>query len=136
MEGGGRQAYQIRRLYCPNCHAYHRELPDLFTPYKQYGTEEISGVLDGTVTAEDEDSSDYPCETTMDRWKQWFEGNRIRMDGYLKSVGYRLLGFTEELLNSGVSLLERIRSSRDDWLEKILRLIYNSGGRLVPAGIP
>ena len=48
--------------------------------------EEISGVLDGVVTPEDDDSADYPCETTMHRWHCWLEANRLRIDGYLKST--------------------------------------------------
>ena len=60
----------------------------------------ISGVLDETVTPEDKDSADYPCEQTMCRWKLRLEANRLRVDGYLRSIGYRLLGFGPGLLNS------------------------------------
>ena len=54
------------------------------------------------------------------------------VDGYLRSVGHRLSGFSEELLMSGVPLLEILRSSLYSWLETILRFIYDSGGFLVP----
>ena len=57
--------------------------------------------------------------------------NHLRIDGYLKSVGYRLLGFGEELLNASMSLLDKLRSSSEEWLETILRFICNSGGFLV-----
>ena len=57
--------------------------------------------------------------------------NNLRIDGHLKSVGYRLLGFGEELLNASMSLLDKLRSSNEEWLETILRFIYNSGGFLV-----
>ena len=57
--------------------------------------------------------------------------NHQRIDGYLKSVGYRLLGFGEELLSTSMSLLDKLRSSNEEWLETILRFIYNSGGFLV-----
>ena len=62
----------------------------------------------------------------------WLETNRLRIDGYLKSAGYRLLGFSTELLESRVSLLDKLRSSRPEWLETLLRFLYNSGGFLVP----
>ena len=88
----------------------HRELPDLLAPYKHYLAEIISGVLDGIVKPDDEDTEDYPCEQTMERWRRWLELNRSYIEGYLRSVGYRLLGFGEELLNSTVSLLEHMRS--------------------------
>lgn len=133
LEGHERRMYQIRRLKCPKCGKLHWELPDFLAPFKQYSTEIIAGVLDGIVTSEDDESVDYPCEETMSRWQHWLMVNQLRIDGYLKSIGYRLLGFSEELLISGMSLLAELRSSTPEWLETILRFIYNSGGFLVSA---
>ena len=132
LEGGERRKFLIRRLKCSSCGRLHRELPDCLAPYKHYASEVISGVLDGIVSPDDEDSTDYPCETTMHRWHCWLEANQLRIDGYLKSTGYRLLGFSTELLGSRVSLLDKLRSSRPEWLETLLRFLYNSGGFLVP----
>jgi len=133
LEGRERRIYIIRRLTCSLCEKIHRELPDCFVPYKHYSSEIISGTLDGYVSPEDDDSSDYPCEATMKKWKHWLIANQLRIDGYLKSIGYHLPGFSEELLKSGMSLLEELRRSNERWLETILRFIYNSGGFLVPA---
>lgn len=87
-----------------------------------------------------------PCRNHWDISPDWLEptsglggsrhrniqmANQLRIDGYLKSIGYCLLGFSEELLNSGMSLLTELRSSIPEWLETILRFIYNSGGFLV-----
>ena len=127
-----RRRFRIRRLKCSNCGKLHRELPDCLVPYKHYASEEISGVLDGVISPDDEDSADYPCEMTMRRWHSWLEANRLRIDGYLRSTGYRLLGFSTELLESQVSLLDKLRSSRPEWMETLLRFLYNSGGFLVP----
>lgn len=69
----------------------------------------------------------------MLRWKHWLMLNYFRINGYLKSIGYRFLGFSEELLNTRLSLLEYLRLSNDRWLEAILRMIYNSGGVLEPS---
>ena len=66
----------------------------------------------------------------MHRWKHWLMANYLRMEGYLKSIGHRLLGLKEGLLVSTVSLLEKLRLSNERWLEAILRMIYNSGGFL------
>ena len=132
LEGGERRKFLIRRLKCSSCGRLHRELPDCLAPYKHYASEVISGVLDGIVSPDDEDSTDYPCETTMHRWHCWLEANQLRIDGYLKSTGYRLLGFSMELLGSRVPLLDKLRSSRPEWLETLLRFLYNSGGFLVP----
>ena len=130
LEGRERRVYVIRRLKCRKCETLHRELPDILVPYKHYAAEVVSGVLEGCITSEDEDCAEYPCQTTMYRWQRWLAANRLRMDGHLKSVGYRLLGFSEELLKSGMSLLETLRSSNQEWLEIILRFLYNSGGFL------
>ena len=68
----------------------------------------------------------------MERWKAWLKQNRTDIDGYMKSVGYRLLEYGEELLYSTVSLLDAMMSSVDHWLAVLLRTIYNSGGWLQP----
>ena len=132
LEGGRRRRFLIRRLKCCNCGKLHRELPDFLVPYKHYASEVISGVLDGIITPEDDDSADYPCERTMHLWQCWLEANRFRIDGYLKSAGCRLPGFSTELLESRMPLLDKLRSSQPEWLETLLRFLYNSGGFLVP----
>lgn len=63
----------------------------------------------------------------MYRWHHWLMVNHLRIESYLKSVGYRLLGFGEELLNASMTLPDKLRSSSEEWLETILRFIYNSG---------
>ena len=108
-------------------------LPDMLVPYKHYREETVSGVLDGIVSPDDEDSENYPSEQTMVRWHHWFMANRLNIEGQMKSIGYRLLGFNEELLKSGISLLLHMRSSIPDaWLKTVLRYIYNSGNTLQP----
>ncbi|MEG0721927.1 MAG: DUF6431 domain-containing protein [Lachnospiraceae bacterium] len=131
LEGRECHIYLIRRLKCHNCGKLHRELPDILSPYKQYATEVISGVLDGIISPDDEDSYDYPCVATMHRWHGWLMANQMRIDGYLKSIGYHLLGFSEGLLTSSMPLLFNLRRSNACWLETILRFLYNSGGFLV-----
>ena len=108
-------------------------LPDFLVPYKHYNEETISGVLDGIVNPDDEDSEIYPSEKTMLCWHHWLILNQFNMEGHMKSIGYRLLGFKEELLRSSSSLLGQIRRSMPDaWLRTILRYLYNSGNSLQP----
>ena len=135
LEGGERKFLQIERMQCTNnsCGRIHHALPDCLAPYKHYAAEIIAGVLDGIVTPDDTEDEDYPCEATMLRWKHWLMANFLRIDGYLKSIGHRLLGLGEGFLRSNVSLLETLRSSNGCWLEAVLRMIYNSGGFLQPA---
>lgn len=107
-------------------------LPAFMVKFKHYAAEVISGVLDGMIRPEDADSEDRPSVDTMKRWHHWLMANKLRIDGTLKSVACRDLGFSEELLRSGESLLDKLRASSKEWLETILCVIYNSGGSLVP----
>lgn len=131
-EGGEKENLMIRRFHCEHCHSYHNELPDCLVPYKHYETEVISGVLDGVVSQDDLDSENYPSYRTILRWLQWFKENLERMQGYLRMIGFSLFGLGEDFLFSQDSLLDAIRNKYQNWLEKILRLVYNSGGFLVP----
>lgn len=54
------------------------------------------------------------------------------MEGYLRTAGYQILNLGEGFLFSSDSLLDTIRNRYQNWLEQLLRLIYNSGGFLVP----
>jgi hypothetical protein len=131
-EGGIKERLMIRRFYCKNCHSYHHELPDCLVPYKHYEAEVISGVLDEVILSDDLDSEDYPSFSTMLRWMQWFRENLDRINGYLRTIRYHILGDKEGRSISSVSLLNNIRNQYQNWLEIILVQIYNSGGFLVP----
>lgn len=49
----------------------------------------------------------------------------------MKSISYRLLGFSEELLETGILLLSHMRSSMPAaWFKTVMRYIYNSGNAL------
>ncbi len=129
-EGGSSDTLMIRRLRCCNCRRYHNELPDCLVPHKHYGAEVISGVIDGVVTQDDEDSEDYPCMETMLRWLRWFTANIINIEGALRRAGHVILSLGEEILSMADSLLEAIRGRYPDWLERTVRIVVNSGGSL------
>ncbi len=124
----------IRRLVCTNesCHSLHRELPDILAPYKHFELDIITGVLDGLITADTEGFEDHPCEETMHQWHLWYQLNKASMEGILRSKGYQLLAFTEKLLTTSVSLLEKLRKDTCDWLRIVFRFVYNSGMFLSP----
>ncbi len=57
--------------------------------------------------------------------------NEFNIEGHMKSIGYRLLGFSEELLEIGISLFSHMRSSMPAaWLKTVMRYIHNSGNAL------
>lgn len=128
QEGGIKTWISIRRLKCSVCKHLHNELPDILAPYKHYEAELIAGVIDDVVHPDDEDSEDYPCQITMERWLYWFNVNLQRIEGYLRQIAATL-----HLNVTSVSLLEAERKiPQNRWLEKILKAIYNFGGFLPP----
>lgn len=57
--------------------------------------------------------------------------NRIDIEGYVKSIEHRELGFSKDPLKSGASLMELIREKIPrNWLSYVIRTIYNAGGFL------
>ena len=115
----------------PGCGKLHRMLPDFMVPYKHYTEDVISDSVNTSVDLSD--NCPGPSAATIRRWKRWIRLNRNNINGHLKSIGYRELGFSKELLRSGVSLLEELMGSiRNGWLRTILCLIYNSGASMVP----
>ena len=67
-EYGKIEQRKIRRFKCVECGKVHRELPKNLMPYKQFTTEIITGVIEGSITPECLEYEDYPCELTMKRW--------------------------------------------------------------------
>ena len=106
-------------------------LPDFMVPFKHYTEDVISDTINDN--SEQAQICDGPSTATVRRWKRWIGLNATDIDGQLRSIGYRELGFSKELLNSGCSLLLKLKSSiPHGWLRTILCLIYNSGASLVP----
>lgn len=104
-------------------------LPDFLLPFKHYHEEIIVDALDDRLDPELLD--DRPSDQTIKHWKYWIFINTSNIDGYIKSIAYRELDFSEELLQSGISLLNKLRSSiPDGWLKTVIRIIYNAGGFL------
>ncbi|MCD8348893.1 MAG: hypothetical protein LUD16_13330 [Lachnospiraceae bacterium] len=83
------------------------------------------------VKPSDTDSEDYPCLQTMLRWLAWLNFNLANMEGSLRRASQDILRMGKELLFSSQPLLDAVRSSFPDWLERTLRIIYNSGGALM-----
>ncbi|WP_425481800.1 DUF6431 domain-containing protein [Anaerotalea alkaliphila] len=129
--GGHKSRIQIRRMKC-SCGRLHNELPDCLVPHKHYACTVIEDVLDGVSTPSDLPSEDHPCEATMGRWQNFLKRNTLRIEGMLRSIGHSLLGFSDELLSAGISLVEFLRRMGSGWLPVLVRPIYNAGHRLRP----
>ena len=117
----------VRRLKCDHCGKLHTELPDVITPHKHYAREIIENVVQDICTPDDPETESYPCEKTMERWKDWIASIKHQVDGRLRSVGHRILEFKDTLLFEKTSLLEKLMEDGAGWLAIISRDIYNSG---------
>ena len=125
----------IERMQCTNdnCRKLHNALPDVLVPHKHYESQLIEAVVDGVVTEEYLETEDYPCETTMMRWREWYRHNKAAAEGQLRQAADRFLDLTDAFLRSTESLLEGIRERIGiGWLSVVLKIIYNSGGRCMP----
>lgn len=114
-----------------HCGRLHRGLPDFMIPRKHYAAETITKVLEDEISPESFEGT-YPVDITMIRWHLWLLLNKALIDGILKSLAHRELGFSEKLLKSADSLLEEMKASYELWLEKIVTVVYNSGVQLSP----
>lgn len=136
VEGGVKHWGTVRRYLCKRCHRLHTELPLDLCPYKHYRASIIEDVLDDVVSEDDPGYEDYPCEVTIKRWNAWIDHNSPFIDGYLRSVGFRLLDLGERFLKCQGSLLNNLRDSfcarGECWLSFINRVVYNTGASLEP----
>lgn len=102
-------------------------------PYKHYDAQLIEDVVDGTVSEEDPEMEDYPCENTMKHWKWWLFHNEANINGQIRSSAYRFLDLGIGFLRSTDSLLRELREKIcPGWLSVVIRIIYNSGDRIEP----
>lgn len=69
----------------------------------------------------------------MERWKEWAHQNNANMEGHLYRAADRIAG--NKAGSAAGSLLEALKQRTERWLEAVLRIIYNSGGYLVPLRI-
>ena len=89
--------------------------------------------MDLVVSEEDTETEDYPCEGTMKHWKWWAQRNERNMEGQIRLAVHRFLFFDEEFLKSEYSLLKKLKERiSPGWLKTVIRVIYNSGGRIEP----
>ncbi|MBQ6456695.1 MAG: hypothetical protein IJJ31_06230 [Mogibacterium sp.] len=128
--GGENKWLLIERRKCTNksCRKTHRLLPDISLPYKHYDAGVIEDVIDGTIDEEALSEEYNPSESTLQRWRKWAERLMKDLEGHMRSAAYRILGMTEEFLNTRVSLLEGLRERLNyGWLSAAMRIYINTG---------
>lgn len=122
----------IERRICTNreCGKTHRILPgNKVLPYKHYDADTIEGVIDGLVNEDNLSLEDYPCESTLRRWRRWAEELLKNTEGQLRSTVYRVYDLSFEFLKYGNSLLEDLKERiKYGWLTAVVRIYMDTGG--------
>ena len=114
----------IRRLRCKSCKKIHHELPDLLVPYKRYDAESIEGAV--SDPARTDIAAD---ESTLSRWKTWFQDWGVYAQGCLQSISMRFNLPVEESSGRPQSVLHalgRFVGTSEGWLKRIVRPMANS----------
>jgi hypothetical protein len=103
-------------------------LPEFMVKFKQYRTEVITSALDQKKGFVGDDAyNEHPSVKTIQHWHHWLMANYLRIDGTLRSVSYRDLGFSEKLLKSEDSLLSILRASNKNGLRSSTGLCTTPG---------
>ncbi len=126
IEGSGeKMVLVIRRLRCTQCKRIHHELPDMLVPYKRHTRKSIEEVI-----IEYSNLSVSADESTLRRWKSWFNDISDYFQGCLKSIAIRSgRESAEDKSGFPKSKLQRIWHYVGDapgWLARAVRPIVNT----------
>ena len=120
-----------------NCGKCNRQLPDIWLPNKQYEADLIENVVDGMVTEEDliRKGHDYPCEATLNRWREWAENLMANAEGHIRMALHRIYDLPYSFLASCNSLLKEIKIRIPyGWLKAIvMTMVSTKGSGAMPA---
>ena len=113
----------IRRLKCKVCGKIHHELPATVVPYKRHAAESIEAVL------EDKLLLNTPAdESTLKRWRLWFNGLALRFLGILESAARKSALKTDAAPITG-NAIKRIRfclGCGSGWLERLVQTVVKT----------
>ena len=122
QSSGNKVKIVIRRLRCQNCRKIHHELPNFLVPYRRH---EAQVIEDAVV-----DKADPACveESTIRRWRQWFNAFAPYAAGCLESMAHRFHWTVESSSAHSQTALHRIGrivGHERGWLARIVRPLVN-----------
>ncbi|MGB4701698.1 MAG: DUF6431 domain-containing protein [Syntrophomonadaceae bacterium] len=114
----------IRRLRCQECRRIHHELPDKLVPYKLHVSESIEAVITGkpglSIPAD---------ESTLSRWRHWFNNLADYFQGCLQAIkiryGYESVKDASLLPRSKLHRIWHHVGDAPGWLARIVRPLAN-----------
>lgn len=121
---GEKKTVRIRRLRCI-CGCIHHELPDRLVPYKRYEAASIEKVVSESPKALDVAVDN----STIHRWKVWFEERVVYWIGCLVSIAIRFKLPVEVTSLPSQTVHQKIGhlvGNTDGWLRRIVRPVVNA----------
>lgn len=115
----------IRRLRCSQCRRIHHELPDCIVPYKRYE----SACIEQVVTETEELSTVPADESTLRRWRSWFQAQSTYLLGCLTSIAIRYHAPAKRPSTVSQSVhhdLGHYVGDGSGWLARIVRSVANA----------
>lgn len=107
------RTFRIRRLKCSGCGRIHHELPGSVIPYKRHTAESIEAVLD---------QAEIPVEeSTLRRWKAWFEGITCHLLGALHTMERDETMEKTPLIGTALQRLRKYVGGAPGWLGRIVQ---------------
>jgi hypothetical protein len=115
----------LRRLRCAGCRKIHHELPDCLVPYKRYE----STCVEDVVSEEAGVSVVAADDSTLYRWRSWFQEQATYWQGALTSIAARFHHEPLEVLStpslSAHQRIGQIVGEAPGWLARVVRPITN-----------
>jgi hypothetical protein len=122
---GEKRVLIIRRLGCKQCRKIHHELPDILVPYKRHVRESIEAIVN-----QDPAASVSADQSTLGRWKRWFDDMSDYFQGCLKSIaiqsGQENVEDKSGLPKSKLQRIWQYVGNAPGWLARIVRPIVNT----------
>lgn len=92
----------------------------------------IEKVIDDDYEFTEEEAleyENYPCEATMERWKEWAAQLIRNAEGQIRSAAHRVLDLSYEFLGSTESLVKGIKKfAIHGWLAFVIKIMTDTGG--------
>ncbi|SMP38734.1 DUF6431 domain-containing protein [Anoxynatronum buryatiense] len=104
---------RIRRLQCKSCLKIHHQLPDLLIPYKHHA----AALMESTL-----EEQEVPVEeSTLRRWKVWFDGITCHLLGALHTMERKETMEKTPLMGTALQRFRKYVGSAPGWLGRIVQ---------------
>ncbi len=134
LNSGIKVTLKIQRFKCKGCNKTHHELPDILVPYKQHQLESIEKVL----STDEGQTIDVPVDdSTIRRWRAWFEEMIDHFIGCLEAIKFRIKQVVDisrfQSPNSSLQGIYNLVGNGKKWLARVVRAVANTNNWQQPS---